>query len=707
MFSQCPKCESAFRITPEQLQQANGKVRCGKCQHVYNALSPAGLTPDEQAAEARPDRLNDPEEQRALEIEAQLDEIERTGQQPILRLETAAEEQPTNGTDLPEDAPDNAEIVEVDAATKANLPEEQLSRDAGETDNDAVQRPQDYVGSRTLTGDDIAEILTDNDEDLLADGLINDDYLDADDDDIDSGTIVMIDDDESGEVEPEDIDHSAERLTANSLDEDAGIVITADDDTLVPDEPLAKNGDDFEFDVPKQQWGQFFAGRYEGPIIDSVGPLDEGMIEPEFINYDIDQGDDTIEYDAGIDLTQSIAPEMLGFDVDDMLDTAAVNHDDDDEVLDDLEDLLEEESEALQTYSDLNEAFANDDIDTANDEQPADAGDDVALVVDEADTITAESDTDSETSEEENTSASALRFAVDTLSMEKADWQRLLEAADNESETLFAVEDDEPIAAAANADDAEALSDDDTNSDLDEWDDEFDALDDDDIAAIETNPDEYENIVLGSDDDEHDGYPRAGPLNKPTVADLGAPPLWQKVEPTAPKPSGKRRWLAAGGLLIAILLLASQLLHHNREALAADPDYGETVRKVYEFLDRPLYPAWELSAYKIRSSKAIYGESTQDLLDIRAQLAVTGDRPMGEPEIKVILKDRWGNPVKSWLFTPDQYMQGMRPPNGLIQPGTLIPITLSVMDPGSAAQGFQLAVCLRREGGVLQCDGQL
>ena len=194
--------------------------------------------------------------------------------------------------------------------------------------------------------------------------------------------------------------------------------------------------------------------------------------------------------------------------------------------------------------------------------------------------------------------------------------------------------------------------------------------------------------------------------NITTAADLAATPLWLKDAEAEPAASGNKRWLAISGVLLAILLLGSQLIHHNREVLATDPNYGETVRKVYELLNRPLYPAWELSAYKIRSSEAIYGESTKDFLDIRAQLAVTGDRPMGEPEIKVILKDRWGSPLNTWMFTPDKYMQGMRPPNGLIQPGTLIPLTLSVLDPGSAAQGFELAVCVRREGGVLQCSGQ-
>ena len=38
MLTRCPACETAFRVTPEQLKARQGKVRCGECQHVFNAL---------------------------------------------------------------------------------------------------------------------------------------------------------------------------------------------------------------------------------------------------------------------------------------------------------------------------------------------------------------------------------------------------------------------------------------------------------------------------------------------------------------------------------------------------------------------------------------------------------------------------------------------------------------------------------------------
>ncbi len=34
----CPNCQTSFRVTPEQLKVRAGKVRCGQCQAVFNAL---------------------------------------------------------------------------------------------------------------------------------------------------------------------------------------------------------------------------------------------------------------------------------------------------------------------------------------------------------------------------------------------------------------------------------------------------------------------------------------------------------------------------------------------------------------------------------------------------------------------------------------------------------------------------------------------
>jgi predicted Zn finger-like uncharacterized protein len=38
MLTRCPSCATTFRISPEQLKAKQGRVRCGKCRNVFNAL---------------------------------------------------------------------------------------------------------------------------------------------------------------------------------------------------------------------------------------------------------------------------------------------------------------------------------------------------------------------------------------------------------------------------------------------------------------------------------------------------------------------------------------------------------------------------------------------------------------------------------------------------------------------------------------------
>jgi predicted Zn finger-like uncharacterized protein len=38
VLTRCPACATHFRVTPEQLKARSGRVRCGECQQVFNAL---------------------------------------------------------------------------------------------------------------------------------------------------------------------------------------------------------------------------------------------------------------------------------------------------------------------------------------------------------------------------------------------------------------------------------------------------------------------------------------------------------------------------------------------------------------------------------------------------------------------------------------------------------------------------------------------
>ena len=51
MLTRCPACTTSFRVTPDQLKARGGKVRCGKCQTVFNALDSLVDTPQPPPAQ--------------------------------------------------------------------------------------------------------------------------------------------------------------------------------------------------------------------------------------------------------------------------------------------------------------------------------------------------------------------------------------------------------------------------------------------------------------------------------------------------------------------------------------------------------------------------------------------------------------------------------------------------------------------------------
>ena len=52
MLTRCPTCSTAFRVTPEQLKARAGKVRCGHCSAIFNALETLVDTPPAAPAPA-------------------------------------------------------------------------------------------------------------------------------------------------------------------------------------------------------------------------------------------------------------------------------------------------------------------------------------------------------------------------------------------------------------------------------------------------------------------------------------------------------------------------------------------------------------------------------------------------------------------------------------------------------------------------------
>ena len=185
-------------------------------------------------------------------------------------------------------------------------------------------------------------------------------------------------------------------------------------------------------------------------------------------------------------------------------------------------------------------------------------------------------------------------------------------------------------------------------------------------------------------------------------------PPWLTDEEPDETPRQRRKflpsWHVLGTFTALALLLVGQLIHYNRDALAAHATHGATVRGLYNLMGAPLYPDWPLDAFEVTGTEAITGRSNQDALDVLANVIVTGRQPVGLPLIRIVLRDRWTNPVASRVFEPHEYLRTFDPANPLVSPGVALPVEVSVADPGTAAMGYIVDVCLPRRKTGLECQ---
>jgi hypothetical protein len=186
------------------------------------------------------------------------------------------------------------------------------------------------------------------------------------------------------------------------------------------------------------------------------------------------------------------------------------------------------------------------------------------------------------------------------------------------------------------------------------------------------------------------------------------PPAWQPDYRDISKTAGKfsRSWVWRVAIIMLVIGFPTQLIHYNRDKLAAHPSYGAFVRGTYSGLQQELYPAWSMDSYEIRGHEAVAGESGQDILDIRTQIAVVGETVVGLPHLRVILRDRWSSPLAARIFAPEEYAgAGELPADGLLQPNQTIAARVAIVDPGTGAQGYELELCLPRRNTGLDCTG--
>ncbi|HJW23590.1 MAG TPA: DUF3426 domain-containing protein [Rhodocyclaceae bacterium] len=152
MRTRCPRCQTIFRITPEQLRARGGKVRCGHCQAVFNALEtlleelPPTSVPEPVLAAPEPPRAFEPPPAPEPPAEPESSPEPAPEPEPVI----PAEAEPLPEAELPVDSePVAAEEPEVEAAPAPAA--EEPPRDETPEETTLAAREAGLMAAREIT----------------------------------------------------------------------------------------------------------------------------------------------------------------------------------------------------------------------------------------------------------------------------------------------------------------------------------------------------------------------------------------------------------------------------------------------------------------------------------------------------------------------------------------------------------------------------
>ncbi len=163
------------------------------------------------------------------------------------------------------------------------------------------------------------------------------------------------------------------------------------------------------------------------------------------------------------------------------------------------------------------------------------------------------------------------------------------------------------------------------------------------------------------------------------------------------------RWLVAS--IGAALLLLGQIVHHNREWLAAHAPFGTSLGALYGALGAPVAPPSNLAAYQLRQWGVTGDPSADGSLRVRASIMNTAAQLEPYPLLRVTLANRFGSMVGTRDFEPSEYLG--KPTAKLLAPGERVDATMDILDPGKSAEGFEIDVCLRATDRRVACANDL
>lgn len=159
-----------------------------------------------------------------------------------------------------------------------------------------------------------------------------------------------------------------------------------------------------------------------------------------------------------------------------------------------------------------------------------------------------------------------------------------------------------------------------------------------------------------------------------------------------PSRNGHPVLLAIANLLLFIVL-AVQVVHWQRFEILEQHVAGPYLARAYAILGISLEPPRDLAALQVLGTEVSSHPDHPQALYMTAVLKNTGDTAQPWPELHVDLQDRWGDTVAARYFAPAEYLREPRKAEEPLAANTRHAIELAIVDPGSAAVGFQVEPC--------------
>jgi hypothetical protein len=156
------------------------------------------------------------------------------------------------------------------------------------------------------------------------------------------------------------------------------------------------------------------------------------------------------------------------------------------------------------------------------------------------------------------------------------------------------------------------------------------------------------------------------------------------------------------GSVLAVLVLAAQIVHHYRVELADYAWLRGPLTSIYSTLGAPLEPHWDVSAYEVHQLGAFAGAQSPGELTVRASVKNTAPRVQPLPLLRIIVQDRFGNRIAARDVSPNVYMPHAVSA-GYLGAGQRIDAEIAFVDPGPNAVGFEVDACLEQTAGRVHC----